>query len=258
MISPLAHIHPKAQIGDNVTVEPFAYIQADVIVGDGSWIGPNVVLMDGARIGKNCRLFPGAVIGGIPQDLKFDGENTTAEVGDNTTIREYVTINRGTKDKFKTAVGNNCLIMAYAHIAHDCIVGNNVILANNVGLSGHCIIEDWAILEGMVGVSQFVHVGAHAFVGGMSGVRKNVPPFVKAAREPLSYVGVNSVGLRRRGFSTEIIAQIEDMYRTLYVKGLNVSNAVAIIEKEAPESTEKDHILDFIRASKDGIIRGIS
>jgi UDP-N-acetylglucosamine acyltransferase len=258
MISPNASIHKDAKIGSNVTVEAFAFIAGDVVVGDGTWIGPHAVLLDGARVGKNCRIFPGAVIAGIPQDLKFEGEQTTAEIGDNSTVREYVTINRGTKDKLKTSIGKNCLLMAYVHIAHDCIIGDHVILANNVGLSGHCIIEDWAILEGMVGVSQFVHVGAHSFVGGMSGVRKNVPPFVKAAREPLSYVGVNSVGLRRRGFSNESIQQIEDIYRTLYVKGLNVSNAVAIIEKESPESKEKEQILEFIRASKDGIIRGIS
>ena len=258
MISPLAHIDPKAKIGNNVAVEPFAYVEADVVIGDGSWIGPHAVIMNGSRIGKSCRIFPGAVISGIPQDLKFVGEESTVEIGDNTTVREYCTVNRGTKDRMKTAIGSNCLLMAYVHVAHDCLVGNNVILANGVGMSGHCVIEDWAIIEGMTGVSQFVHVGAHAFVGGMSSIRKNVPPFVKAAREPLSYVGVNSVGLRRRGFSNEAILQIEDIYRTLYVKGLNVSNATAVIEKESPDSKEKDQILEFIRASKDGIIRGIS
>ncbi|HLG02104.1 MAG TPA: acyl-ACP--UDP-N-acetylglucosamine O-acyltransferase [Bacteroidia bacterium] len=258
MISPLAQVHPDAKIGANVTVDAFAFIAANTIVGDNSWIGAHATLFEGARIGQNCRIFPGAVISGIPQDLKFGGENTTAEIGDNSTIREFVTINRGTKDKFKTSIGKNCLLMAYAHVAHDCIIGDNVILANNVGLSGHCLIEDWAILEGMVGVSQFVHIGTHAFIGGMTAVRKNVPPFVKAAREPLSYVGVNTVGLRRRGYSNESIGQIEDIYRTLYVKGLNVTNAVAIIEKEAPQSKEKEQILAFIRASKDGIIRGIS
>lgn len=257
MISPLAYIDPKAKIGKNVTVEPFAYIQGDVEIGDGTWIGPNSVTMDGARIGKNCRIFPGAVISGIPQDLKFEGEMTTTEIGDNTTIREFVTVNRGTKDKWKTVVGSNCLLMAYVHIAHDCILGNNVILANSVNVAGHVTIGDWAILEGYVGVSQFIHIGAHSFVAGQCGVRKNVPPFVKAAREPLAYVGVNSVGMRRRGFSNESILQIEDIYRTLYVKGLNVSNAVDVIEKEAPDSVEKNQILEFIRNSKDGIIRGM-
>lgn len=257
MISPLAYIDPKAKIGKNVTVEPFAYIQGDVEIGDGTWIGPNSVTMDGARIGKNCRIFPGAVISGIPQDLKFEGEMTTTEIGDNTTIREFVTVNRGTKDKWKTVIGSNCLLMAYVHIAHDCILGNHVILANSVNVAGHVTIGDWAILEGYVGVSQFIHIGAHSFVAGQCGVRKNVPPFVKAAREPLAYVGVNSVGMRRRGFSNESILQIEDIYRTLYVKGLNVSNAVDVIEKEAPDSPEKNQILEFIRSSKDGIIRGM-
>ncbi|GAB4131893.1 MAG: acyl-ACP--UDP-N-acetylglucosamine O-acyltransferase [Bacteroidia bacterium] len=258
MISPLAHIHPDAKIGAGTTVAPFAFIEGDVVIGKNCWIGPHAVIMDGARIGDGCRIFPGAVISAIPQDLKFEGERTTTEIGNNTTIRECVTVNRGTKDRWKTAVGNNCLLMAYVHIAHDSLIGNNVILANSVNVAGHVVIEDFAILEGYVGVSQFVHVGAHSFIAGQSGIRKNVPPFVKAAREPLSYVGVNSVGLRRRGFSNETILQIEDIYRTLYVKGLNVSNAVSVIEKEAPESKEKNLILEFIRNSKDGIIRGIS
>ncbi|MCU0432415.1 MAG: acyl-ACP--UDP-N-acetylglucosamine O-acyltransferase [Bacteroidia bacterium] len=257
MISPLAYIHPDAKIASGVTVEPFAYIEGNVEIGEGSWIGPNATIMNGARIGKNCRIFPGAVISAIPQDLKFAGEETTTEIGDNTTIRECVTLNRGTVDKFKTVIGSNCLLMAYVHVGHDSMVGNNVILANSVNLSGHVTIEDWAILEGYVGVGQFVRIGAHSFIGGQTGVRKNVPPFVKAAREPLAYVGVNSIGLSRRGFSRESILAIEDIYRTLYVKGLNVSNAVSVIEKEAPESAEKEQILTFIRNSKDGIIRGL-
>ncbi|HTF03317.1 MAG TPA: acyl-ACP--UDP-N-acetylglucosamine O-acyltransferase [Bacteroidia bacterium] len=258
MISPLASVDPQAKIGNNVTISPFAFIESDVVIGDDTWIGPNAVIMNGARIGKKCKIFPGAVISAIPQDLKYEGELTTTEIGDNTTIRECVTLNRGTKDRWKTSIGTNCLLMAYVHIAHDCEVGNNVILANSVNVAGHVVIEDWVILEGYVGVSQFVHIGAHAFVAGQCGVRKNVPPFVKAAREPLAYVGVNSVGLRRRGFTNEAILQVEDIYRTLYVKGLNVTNAVDVIEKEASESKEKNHILDFIRNSKDGIIRGIS
>lgn len=257
MISPLAYIDPSARIGANVTVEPFAYVQGNVEVGDGTWIGPHAVIMDGARIGRNCRIFPGAVISAIPQDLKFAGEDTTTEVGDNTTIRECVTLNRGTTDKLKTVIGSHCLLMAYVHVGHDCIVGNHVILANSVNLSGHVTIDDWAILEGYVGVGQFVRIGAHAFVGGQTGVRKNVPPFVKAAREPLAYIGVNSIGLSRRGFSREAVLQIEDIYRTLYVKGLNVTNALAVIEKEIGESPEKELILSFIRNSKDGIIRGL-
>lgn len=256
-MSALTNIHPNAIIGKNVEIGSFTTIYEDVVIGDGTWIGPNVVIMDGARIGKNCKIFPGAVISAIPQDLKFAGENTTAEIGDNTTIRECVTINRGTKDKHTTKVGSNCLVMAYVHVAHDCIVGNNVILANSVGLSGHCVVEDHAILEGFAAVQQFVHIGAHAFVGGGSLVRKNVPPFVIAAKEPVSYMGVNSVGLKRRGYSMETILQIEDIYRTLYIKGLNVTNALAVIEKETPDSQEKETIIHFIRSAKNGIIRGI-
>lgn len=257
-MSQLSYIHPDAKIGKGVTIEPFSTVYENVEIGDGTWIGPNVTIFPGARIGKNCRIFPGAVISGIPQDLKFKGEDTTTEIGDNTTIRECVTINRGTLDKMKTVIGRNCLIMAYVHVAHDCILGDNIILVNNVTLAGHIKIDDWAILEGLVAVQQFIHIGAHAFVTGGSLVRKNVPPFAKAAREPLQYIGINAVGLRRRGFSNERILEIEDIYRTLYVKGLNVSNALALIEQEAPASKEKDEILNFIRDSKDGIMKGIS
>jgi UDP-N-acetylglucosamine acyltransferase len=257
-MSELSYIHPNAKIGNNVTIEPFSTIYDNVEIGDGTWIGPNVTIFSGARIGKNCRIFPGAVISAIPQDLKFKGEDTTAEIGDNTTIRECVTINRGTTDKMKTAIGSNCLLMAYVHVAHDCILGNNIIVANSVNLAGHVTIEDYTILEGLVAVQQFVKIGAHAFITGGSLVRKNVPPFTKAAREPLQYVGINSVGLRRRGFSNETVLEIEDIYRTLYVKGHNVTNALAVIEQEAPASKEKEQILDFIRESKDGIMRGIS
>ncbi|MCW3070604.1 MAG: UDP-N-acetylglucosamine acyltransferase [Bacteroidetes bacterium] len=257
-MSNLSYIHPEAKIGENVTISPFACIYENVEIGDGTWIGPNVTVFPGARIGKNCKIFPGAVIAAIPQDLKYKGEESVVEIGDNTTIRECVTINRGTVDKMKTRIGNNCLLMAYVHIAHDCILGDHIIIANSVNLAGHVDIEDYVIIEGGTGVGQFVRIGAHSFISGLTGVRKNVPPFTKAAREPLQYVGVNSVGLRRRGFSNETILQIEDIYRTLYVKGLNVSNALAVIEQEAPASKEKDQILNFIRNSKDGIMRGIS
>jgi UDP-N-acetylglucosamine acyltransferase len=256
-MNPLSYIHPEAKIGANVKIEPFSSIYENTVIGEGTWIGPNVTIFPGARIGKNCRIFPGAVISAIPQDLKFQGEETTAEIGDNTTIRECVTVNRGTVDKMKTAIGSNCLLMAYVHVAHDCIIGNNVIIANSVNLAGHIEIEDWVIIEGMAAVQQFVRIGAHAFITGASLVRKNVPPFTKAAREPLQYIGVNSVGMRRRGYSNEAILQVEDIYRTLFVKGHNVSNALAIIEQEVTSSIEKDQILTFIRESKDGIIRGI-
>jgi UDP-N-acetylglucosamine acyltransferase len=257
-MSNLSQIHPSAKIGKNVIISPFSFIDENVEIGDGTWVGPNVTIFSGARIGKNCKLFPGAVISAIPQDLKYKGEDSITEIGDNTTIRECVTINRGTIDKMKTSIGSNCLLMAYVHVAHDCIIGNNIIIANSVNLAGHVTIEDWVILEGLAAVQQFVTIGAHAFVTGGSMVRKNVPPFTKAAREPLQYVGINSVGLRRRGFSNESVLEIEDIYRTLYVRGHNVTNALAVIEQEAPSSKEKDQILTFIRESKDGIMRGIS
>jgi UDP-N-acetylglucosamine acyltransferase len=258
MNNPLSYIHPDAKIGNNVTIEPFSTIYDNVEIGDNTWIGPNVTIFQGARIGKNCRIFPGAVISAIPQDLKFKGEASVTEIGDNTTIRECVTINRGTVDRMKTVVGSNCLLMAYVHVAHDCILGDNVIIANSVNLAGHVTIEDWVILEGLAAVQQFVSIGAHAFITGGSLVRKNVPPFTKAAREPLQYVGINSVGMRRRGYSNETILEVEDIYRTLYVKGYNVTNAISVIEQEAPVSKEKEQILTFIRESKDGIMRGVS
>jgi UDP-N-acetylglucosamine acyltransferase len=258
MIQPLAYIHPQAKIADNVVIEPFVTIHKNVEIGEGTWIGPNVTIMDGARIGKNCRIFPGAVISGAPQDLKYKGEDTTVEIGDNTTIRECVTINRGTNDRWKTKIGNNCLIMAYCHIAHDCEVGNNCIFSNNTTLAGHITVGDYVVLAGMVAIHQFCNVGSHAFVTGGSLVRKDVPPYVKAAREPLSYVGINSVGLRRRGYTSDQINEIQDIYRTLFVKDYNVSAALDIIEAEKSPTEVRDEILDFIRNSNRGIMRGFS
>ncbi|MDX1667449.1 MAG: acyl-ACP--UDP-N-acetylglucosamine O-acyltransferase [Saprospiraceae bacterium] len=252
----MSFVHPDARIGPDVEISPFCYIDEDVVIGEGTWIGPNVTIFKGARIGKNVRIFPGAVIAGIPQDLKFEGEKTIAEIGDNTTIREYVTVNRGTAYANKTVVGKNCLLMAYVHIAHDCILGDHVILANNVNLAGHVSIEDWAILEGLVGVQQFIKIGRHSFVAGGSLVRKNVPPFVKAAREPLSYAGVNSIGLRRRNFSQDQINHIQDIYRILYVKGYNTTHALEIIEEEVDASPERETILSFIRNADPGIMKG--
>lgn len=257
MISPLASVSPKAKLGNNVIVSPFATIEDKVEIGDNTWIGPNAVIMNYTKIGKGCKIFPGAVIGAEPQDLKFKGEESTVEIGDNTTIREFVTIHRGTLDKMTTKVGNNCLIMAYVHIAHDCIIGNNVILANSVALSGHIIIDDYAIIEGMSAAQQFITIGKHAFVGGASLIRKSVPPYVRCAREPLQYIGVNTVGLTRRGFTPEQIKHIEDIYRIIYVKGYNLQNALEIVEKEIPDSEFKKEILEFIRSQKDGVIKGI-
>jgi len=257
-MSELAYIHPDAKIGKGVVIEPFVSIYGDVEIGEGTWIGANVVIMDGARIGKNCRIFPGAVISAVSQDLKYKGEYTTTHIGDNTTIRECVTIHKGTTDRNKTVIGNNCLLMAYVHVAHDCLIGNNVIIANSTQLAGHITIDDWVIIEGMVGTQQFVHIGEHAFIAGGSLVRKNVPPYVKAAREPLSYVGVNSVGLRRRGFSDQQIMNVEDIYRVVYVQNSNITTALKVADIELPSSEEKNTILDFIKGSTKGIMRGLS
>lgn len=255
MISTLAHIHPNAQIGANVTIDPFAVIHDDVVIGDGSHIMSHVTVFPCSRIGKNCKLFPGAVIGAVPQDLKYKGEYTLAEIGDNTTIRECVTVHRGTTDKNTTKVGSNCLIMAYAHVAHDCVVGNNVILANSVQLAGHVTIDDFAIIGGMSAAHQFTHIGRHTYIAGMSAIRKDVPPFVKAAREPLSYVGINNVGLSRRGYSKETIEEIFKLYHILFVEKHIVSKAVELIESMLPTTETRDEILGFIKKSEIGIIK---
>lgn len=256
MNQPLAYIHPGAKIAKNVVVEPFTTIHNNVVIGEGTWIGSNVTIMEGARIGKNCNIFPGAVISAPPQDLKYNGEDTTVVIGDHTTIRECVTINKGTTDRMKTVIGSNCLIMAYCHIAHDCFVGNNAIFSNNSTLAGHVTIGDNVVLAGLVAVHQFVSVGQHAFVTGGSLVRKDVPPFVKAAREPLSYVGINSVGLRRRGFETDKIREVQNIYRILYQRNYNNTQAVQIIEAEMEATNERDEILQFIRDSQRGIMKG--
>jgi len=257
MIQPLAYIHPQAKIAENVVIEPFVTIYKDVIIGEGTWIGSNVTIMDGARIGKNCRIFPGAVISAPPQDLKYNGEASTVTVGDNTIIRECVTLNRGTAlDKNTTTVGSNCLLMAYVHIAHDCIIGNNVIIANSVQLAGHIEVQDFAFIGGASAIHQFVSIGAHSIISGGSLVRKDVPPYTKAGREPLSYVGINSVGLRRRGFSSEQIYEIQDIYRTIFLKKFNISRALDIIETEREPTEIRDEILDFIRNSNRGVMKG--
>lgn len=256
MKQPLAYVHPDAKIADNVVIEPFVSIDHDVEIGEGTRIGSSVTILPGTRIGKNCRIFPGAVIGATPQDLKFRGEYSTVEIGDNTTIREYVTINRGTAAKGRTKVGNNCLLMAYVHIAHDCTVGNNVIMVNSSQLAGEVVVDDWAILSGMVAVHQFCRIGSHVMISGGSLVRKDVPPYIKAGREPLSYVGINSIGLRRRNFNNEKIREIQEIYRYIYQKGLNTAQAVEIIEAEMPATQERDEILLFVKDSKRGIIRG--
>jgi len=256
MNQPLAYVHPGAKIAKNVVIEPFTTIHNNVIIGDGTWIGSNVTIMEGARIGKNCNIFPGSVISAIPQDLKFQDEETTVEIGDNTTLREYVTINRGTVDRGKTVIGKNCLIMAYCHVAHDCIVGDNCIFSNNSTLAGHVTVGDYVILAGMTAVHQFCSIGQHAFVTGGTLVRKDVPPYVKGAREPMSYVGINSIGLRRRGYKSDKIREIQSIYRILYQKNYNNSQAVRLIEADMAATTERDEILQFIKNSKRGIMKG--
>lgn len=255
-IHPNCSVHPDARIGEGVTIGPFASVAADVTIGDNTWIGPGAHIMEGSRIGSHCRIFPGAVIGAIPQDLKFDGEKTTVEIGDHTTIRECCTINRGTADKWKTSIGSHTLLMAYTHIAHDASIGNHCIIANSANIAGHVTVEDYVVIEGVVAIQQFVHVGKHCFIAGGSLVRKNVPPFVKAAREPLSFAGVNTIGLRRRGYPDTAIAAIEDLYRAIYVHNSNISQALKAADAELPNSTEKNEVLQFIRMSDKGIIRG--
>lgn len=256
MKQPLAYVHPAAKIAPSVVIDPFVTIDQNVEIGEGTRIGSNVTIMEGARIGKNCTIFPGAVISAIPQDLKFRGEDTLAIIGDNTTIRECVTVNRGTDARGKTVVGNNCLLMAYCHVAHDCIVGDNVIMSNATQLAGEVVVDNFAVIGGGTLVHQFCHIGPHVMIQGGALVNKDIPPYVKAAREPIAYAGVNSIGLRRRNFSNEQIREIQEIYRYLYLSGLNVSDAVERIEAELPATKERDEIILFVRNSKRGIIRG--
>lgn len=253
----LRYIHPDAQIGKNVKIAPFVTIHENVVIGDNTEISSNAVINSGVRIGEDCKIFPGAIIGSIPQDLKFEGEESYLEIGNNVIIREYCTINRGTKANFKTIIEDNCLIMAYVHVAHDCIIRKNCILANNVTLAGHIEVGERAVLGGLVAVHQFVRIGEHVMVGGGSLVRKDVPPYVKAAREPLCYAGVNSIGLKRRGFSSEQIHNIQDIYRILYVRGFNTTQAVERIQSICEQTPERDTILNFISQANRGIIRGL-
>ena len=249
-------MHPAAKIAPNVVIDPFVTIEHNVEIGEGTRICSNVTIMEGARIGKNCIIYPGAVISAPPQDLKFQGEETVAIIGDNTTIRECVTVNRGTAAKGKTVVGNNCLIMAYSHVAHDTIVGNNVIIANASQLAGEVVVDDFAVIGGGTLVHQFCHIGSHVMVQGGARINKDIPPYVKAAREPIAYTGINSIGLRRRNFSNETIREIQEIYRYLYLSGLNNSDAVERIEAELPATKERDEIIMFIRNSQRGILRG--
>lgn len=256
MIHQLAAVDKRAKIGKDVVVEAFSTISSDVEIGSGTWIGPNVTIMDGARIGKNCKIFPGTVISAIPQDLKFDGEDTQAIIGDHTTLRECVTINRGTKALGYTKVGSHCLIMATAHVAHDCVLGDHVIIANACAIAGHVEVGDYTVMGGLSAVQQFAKIGKHTMISGGSLIRKDIPPYIKVGREPISYAGINSVGLRRRGFTNEKIFEIQKIYRYLYQSKINVSQALTLIEKEMLPTVERDEILEFIKNSPRGIVRG--
>ncbi len=253
-----AAVHPDARIGKNVKIGPWASIEADVVIGDNTTIAANVCIMSGTRIGKNCQIFPGAIVGAIPQDLKYSGEDTTLEIGDNVIIREYCTLNRGTRANYKTVVGNNCLLMAYVHVAHDCVIGENCILANNATLAGHVEIEEHVIVGGMTAVHQFVQIGAHTLIGGGTLLNKDVPPYVRISRYPASYIGVNTVGLRRKGFTSDSIRKIQDIYHQLFVEHRNISKGLKYIKSNMEDSVECQRIIDFTRASKNGIIKGLN
>jgi len=252
------YIHPGAQIAENVRIGAFSYIDDDVIIGEGTWIGPNVTIYKGARIGKHCRIFSGAVIAAEPQDLKFAGEYTTVEIGDYTTVRECATINRGTVASGTTRIGSHNLIMAYVHIAHDCVIGNHCILSNTTNLAGHITVEDYVIFGGMCAAHQFLRIGKHAFIAGGTMLRKDVPPFVLAAKDPAVFAGINSVGLKRRDFPIDKIHLIQDIYRYLFNNGLNTSQALLKIEEDFEASEIRDEILQFVRHSERGIIKGLN
>jgi UDP-N-acetylglucosamine acyltransferase len=250
-----AIVSSKAQLGDNVVISPYVVIEDDVVIGDGTSIGPNAVIYNGARIGKNCKIHQGASISSPPQDLGYKNEPTTLEIGDNTTIRDFCTLNRGTtKQHLKSVVGSNCLLMSYSHVAHDCIIGNNVIIANSVQMAGHVTIEDYAFIGGLVAIHQFVNIGAHSIIGGLFRVPKDIPPYIMAGGAPVSYERLNVIGLRRRGFSKETLDTINDAYRILFLSKLNVSQGVEKIKSSMTITPEIQNILDFIARSKRGII----
>lgn len=257
MTDKMTNVHPDARIGRDVTIEPFTTIAANVEIGDGCWIGPNVTIFDYVRLGRGCKVFPGAVLGAVPQDLKFQGEETWVEIGDRTVVRECATVNRGTaaSGKYLTKVGSDCLLMSYVHVAHDCRIGDHCIFSSFSGMAGEVEVDDWAIVGGGTMVHQFTRIGAHAMVGGASGVAKDIPPYVITGRNPAIFEGVNLIGLRRRGFPTEVINEIGSIYRLIYNGGLNVSDACRQVWELFPESEHRDRILRFIEASRRGIVR---
>lgn len=255
MISPLAFVSPEAQIGKDVEIGPFAVINKNVIIGDGCIIDSNATICEFTRMGKNCHVFPSAVIGAIPQDLKFHGEETWTIIGDNNVLREFVTVHRGTASKGKTVIGNNNLIMAYCHVAHDCVLNNHIIMSNATQLAGEVVVDDFAIIGGGTLVHQFTHIGSHVMIQGGSRTNKDIPPYIIAAREPISYCGINSVGLNRRGYTPEQIHTIQEVYRIIYQGGMNTTKAIEYVEANIPQTPERDVIIDFVRDSARGIVR---
>jgi UDP-N-acetylglucosamine acyltransferase len=254
-IHPTAIVSSQAKISENVCIEPYAIVEDDVIIGEGCYIGPHTLIANGARVGKNCRIHNGAVVSTAPQDLTYNNEPTTCEIGDNTTIREFCTLNRGTKKQhFKSVVGSNCLLMAYVHIAHDCIIGNNVIIANSVQMAGHITIDDYAFIGGLVAIHQFVNIGAHSMVGGHFRIPKDIPPYIMAGGWPVTFERLNIIGLRRRGFSKESIDALNEAYRILYLSNLNITQGVEKIKATMTITPEIQTVLDFVGKSKRGII----
>jgi len=255
MISGQAFIHSDANLGKNVTVEPFAYIAGDVVIGDDTWIGPNATVLDGTRMGSNCNVFPGAVISGIPQDMKFAGEKTTTQIGNYCTFREGATINRGTKAQGRTIMGDNCLMMANSHVAHDCIVGNNCILVNNVMLGGEVQLDDYVIMGGGSAAHQFTRVGAHTMISGGAMFKKDIPPYTIINHEPVGFAGLNKIGLKRRGFTQQKIDEIEEIYKVIYFSGRNISQAIQYLKDNFKPTEELKYIVDFVSSSKRGILK---
>ncbi|HID39824.1 MAG TPA: acyl-ACP--UDP-N-acetylglucosamine O-acyltransferase [Calditrichaeota bacterium] len=254
-IHPTAIINKDAQLGEGVVVGPYSVIEDDVLIGDQTEIAYHAVIASGSRIGKNCRIFSSAVIGTRPQDLKFGEEKTFVEIGDNTTVREFATINRATTHSYTTNIGSNCLIMAYAHVAHDCKIGNNVVIANAVNMGGHVIIGDYVGVGGLAAIHQFVHIGCHSFIGGASKVKKDVPPYILAMGEPLTFAGLNKIGLQRRGFDNETLRSLRRAYKVIYKENLTITEAIANIEENFEPTPEIQHLIEFLRGSERGLIR---
>jgi UDP-N-acetylglucosamine acyltransferase len=254
LIHQTAIISPKAELGNHVQVGPYAIIDEDVVIGDETRIAEHVIIRPGARIGRQCQIFSGAIVSEISQDLKYKGERTETIIGDRTIIREYATIHKGTEDRMRTVVGNDCMIMAYVHVAHDCKIGNNCIFSNATQLAGHVTVEDFVIIGGMTGIHQFVQIGAHAFVGGYMRISKDVPPYILAAGLPARYAGLNHVGLSRRGFSSEVLEKLKEFYQIIYRSDYNVADALRYIETQVELIPETQHAVEFIKASKRGLI----